>query len=259
MKPDRKGILIMKKELIRGLVIGVTGLCLTGCGNAIPEMTTQQQELVVEYAVSELLKYDKNHETKLVVLDVDQEAAGAVSNVASSELTDEIPKEESESSTKVEEGISKDDVTVIDQTENVNISMEEFLKLNNVEITYTGYETADAYPPESQDEIYFYMSATEGNKLLVLKFDVKNVSAQDMELDMAGSQTRYKIVVNNEEKNALTTLLLNDMAYYKGTLAAGESVELVVVGEIPQEQEAQITSLELIMKNVDDTATISLN
>lgn len=249
----------MKKELIRGLVIGVTGLCLTGCGNAIPEMTAQQQELVVEYAVSELLKYDKNYETKLVMLEMDQEPEAAE---APSEQIAENPKEDGEPGAQTEEGISQDDVTMIDQTEvaeNVNVSIEEFLKLDHVEITYAGYETVDAYPPEAEDEIYFYMSATEGNELLVLKFDVRNTAAQDVELDMTGSQTRYKIVANGVEKNALTTLLLNDMAYYTGTLAAGESVELVVVGEIPQDQAAQITSLELVMKSVDDTATISLN
>ncbi len=250
----------MKKEWISGFIIGLSGLCLAGCGNAIPEMTAQQQELVVEYAVSELLKYDQNHETKLVVLDMDQEAAEADLEEAPSGQEEPQPpvKENGETGVR-EEGISQDEVTVIDQAENVNVSMEEFLKLSDVEITYAGYETADAYPPQSEDEIYFYMSATEGNKLLVLKFDVKNISAQDMELNMEESQTRYKIVADGTEKNALTTLLLNDMAYYHGTLAAGESVELVVVGEIPQDQAAQISALELVMKNVDDTATISLN
>ncbi len=243
---------------MKGLVICLTGACLTGCGNAIPEMTTQQQDLVVEYAVSQLLKYDKNHETKLVVLDMEQEAdqGEALPEQETAAL------EENKEPSAGEAGISPEDVTVIDQTEETeggDISIEEFLKLDQVEVTYNGYEIADAYPPEAADEIYFYMSATEGNKLLVLKFDFKNISSQDMELDMAGSQTRYKIVANDTEKNALTTMLLNDMAYYKGTLAAGESVELVVVGEIPQDEASQIASLELIMKSVDDTATISLN
>ena len=31
----------------------------TGCGNTIPEMTEAEQELVVEYAASQLLKYHK--------------------------------------------------------------------------------------------------------------------------------------------------------------------------------------------------------
>ena len=63
--------------------------------------------------------------------------------------------------------------------------------------------------------------------------------------------------VNGEEKNALTTLLLNDLAYYQGTLAPGENVELVLICEIPAEQAEVITSLALTMKN-DETATISL-
>ena len=34
-------------------------------------MTEQQQELVVEYAAGELLKYDRNHVARLVTLEMD--------------------------------------------------------------------------------------------------------------------------------------------------------------------------------------------
>lgn len=251
----------MKKLLIKILAIGAAGACLTGCGNAIPEMTPQQQELVVEFAAGELLKYDQKHTTKIVPLEMIQEEE---SSQADSSVLDEkedpstdVDKENEDSG---EEGIPADEVTVIDQTqEEVPESVDEFMDLTGISITYTGYELTDSYPPEVTDDIFFFMSATENNKLLVLKFQVENVSSESVELDFAHSQTRYKIVVNGEEQNALTTMLLNDMAYYQGTLAAGESVELVLVGEVSNEQADQITSLVLTMKSVDDSATISLN
>ena len=85
------------------------------------------------------------------------------------------------------------------------------------------------------------------------------MSTQEKDLNFAQSQTRYKIVVDGAEHNALTTMLLNDLAYYQGVLAPQESVELVLVGEVPAEGADQISSLELTMKSVDETATISLN
>ena len=249
----------MKKSWIKILTISAVGICLTGCGNAIPEMTPQQQELVVEFAASELLKFDQNHATKLVPIEMIQEVEE--SNQADSSALEE--KEEPSPDAveeNGEEGIPADEATVIDQTqEEAPQSIDEFLELTGVSIVYTGHELTDSYPPEAADDVFFFMSATENNKLLVLKFQVENTSGGDVELDFAHRQTRYKIAVNGSEQNALTTMLLNDMAYYQGTLAAGESVELVLVGEVSNEQADQITSLELTMKSVDDSATISLD
>ena len=53
-------------------------------------------------------------------------------------------------------------------------------------------------------------------------------------------------------------MLLNDLAYYNGMLAAGESAELVLICEVPVEQSENISSLALVLKNVDNEATISL-
>ena len=252
----------MKKSWIKVLIISTVGICLTGCGNAIPEMTPQQQELVVEFAASELLKFDQKHTTKLVPLEMIQEEEESSQEDFSvlEEKQDPSADDVKENEESGEEGLPEDAAEVIDQTqEAMPESVDEFLELTGVSVTYAGHELTDSYPPEAADDIFFFMSATENNKLLVLKFQVENISSESVELDFAHRQTRYKIVVNGSEQNALTTMLLNDMAYYKGALAAGESIELVLVGEVSNEQADQITSLELTMKSVDDSATISLD
>lgn len=241
------------KKVLKGFLIGIAGICLTGCGSSIPEMTGEQQELVVEYATSTLLKYDKNHVVKLVTLEEEElEAEPEPLAVPEKEQTTNEEKPEDKG------GVKEDDVTVIDQAEET-VTIEQFLGVSDVEISYTGYETTDSYPSDSVDEVYFFMNATGNNQLLVLKFDLKNIAAGEQAIDLAASQVRYKITVNSVTQNALTTMLLNDMAYYQGTLAAGESAEVVVVGEITPEQVTQIDTLELVMKSVDDTATISLD
>lgn len=244
----------MKKGWIIGLPLIMTGIWLTGCGNAIPEMTMEQQELVVEFAASELLKYDVNYQSKLTAPEPEQQHE---------EEQGEQPKEPLiEEETLPEEIIADTDVTIVDNTGTVeaqNISIADFLDLTGVEISYAGYETVDTYPEGEAKEAYFFMSATEGNKLLVLRFSALNVSGEELSIDLAKSQTRYKIILNGTEKNALTTMLLNDMAYYQGTLAANESIELVLLCEIQDDQTEFIDTLQLKMKSVDDSATISLN
>ena len=244
----------MKKGWIIGLPLIMTGIWLAGCGNAIPEMTMEQQELVVEFAASELLKYDVNYQSKLTAPEPEQPPE---------EEQGEQPKEPLiEEEALPEEIIADTDVTSVDNTGTVeaqNISIADFLDLTGVEISYAGYETVDTYPEGEAKEAYFFMSATEGNKLLVLRFSALNVSGEELSIDLAKSQTRYKIILNGTEKNALTTMLLNDMAYYQGTLAANESIELVLLCEIQDDQTEFIDTLQLKIKSVDDSATISLN
>lgn len=247
----------MKKKAVIGIVVLLSAVLATGCGNAIPELDEQQQALVVEYATSVLLKHDKNHETKLVELTLEQEEE-AVDSAAKEELQDNSGsnKEEGAENESQEEGM--EDVEVIDNTQMPeNVSIESFLNLDPIKITYTGYEINDFYP-EQGDDLYFIMNATEGNHLLILKFTAENTSEAEANLNIAQSKTRFKIAVNGEEKNALTTMLLNDMPYYQGIVAPGESIELVLICEIAGEQ-TEISSLALIMKSVDDIATISLN
>ncbi len=247
----------MKKEITGGGLFLFVLLFMMGCGNKIPEMTDQQQDLVVEYAANTVLKYDQNYGSRLIDLSL-VENAEAKEPAQEEQAPDEAEDEEQQKDNEAVQG----DVEVIDRTQNSQEefnSIESFLQLDSVRITYTGYKTVDMYPDENESsDLYFFMNATPGNQLLVLEFMAENLSGSDMELNIAQSNARFKIVVDGVEKNALTTMLLNDLAYFNGMLAAGESRELVLVCEIPAEQAEQISSLALNMKSVDNMATISL-
>ncbi|MDE5908146.1 MAG: hypothetical protein K2H52_05315 [Lachnospiraceae bacterium] len=250
----------MKRKAISGVTALLAVALMTGCGNAIPELNDQQQELVVEYAAEMALKYDVNRESKLVELTLEQDAAPSAPTEegAEKETADEKENTDAPDTEAGQQEEALPDVTVIDHTQSASI--EEFLNLDSVKFTYTGCEAYDFYPDQNQEEeFYFVMNATQGNKLLVLKFMAENISGEEAVLDLNQSQTRYTLNVNGERKNALTTMLLNDLAYYQGTIAPGESVELVLVCEVPSEQAEITPTLELTMKNVENNATISLN
>lgn len=244
----------MRKKLTSIIAVMGTTALLAGCGNKIPEMTQQQEELIVEYAAGTVLKYDKNYESKLVELTLEENTEN---ETGTQENAPAIKEEEAQTDEN-----AASEVPVIDNTEDVAntvASIEEFLQLDFVRTTYTGYETCDIYPgDDAGSDVYFIMNATEGNKLLVVKFFMENVSGEEREVNIAQSNVRFKIAVNGTEKNALTTMLLNDLAYYSGRLAAGEGVELVLICEVPDEQSGEISSLAVEMTDADNTATLSL-
>ena len=255
----------MKKKIYYCSGILLAGmLFFSGCGNEIPEMNEEEKSMVVNYAADIVQKYDSNHPTKLQVMvqNMDPVTEGQISNDENPEI---IPEEETFK--KQEDLQKKEDSTdttgkmaeVKDNTvENSEMTLDEAIKYDGFHFSYEGYEMQESYP-SSGTESYFAMKATEGNELLILKFLASNQTASDETLDMIQSGIRFKIEVNGESRNALTTMLLNDFANYKNVITAGGSEELVIICEIPGEQINNISSLALIVKNADETATISLH
>lgn len=250
----------MRMKNVKLIPLALTLIIMTGCGNNIPELTAEQQDLVVEYAAGTLLKYDKGRTDRLLGLS-ELETIEEKRNAMEKEIT--ADSEEKTASEEKKEDAAEQEVTVIDHTQEIEetiSSIEDFLQIEQITFNYAGYEIADDYPNQEQgEELFFVINATTGKKLLVLKFRAENLSETDAELDMNQKEVRFKIVIDGEQKNTLTTMLLNDMRYYKGVIGAGERRELVLVTEVPEEKAQTISELKLLMKNVDDTKTISLN
>ena len=59
-------------------------------------------------------------------------------------------------------------------------------------------------------------------------------------------------------QSTLFTFLPDDLASYKGTLAADETVKTVVVTEVPAEESNSVDSLALTLKNGTDKAQLVL-
>ena len=247
------------------LAIVLCGLA-SGCGKSaeIPDLTEEQQAQVVEYATGLLLKYDTKNDHKLLT---DEELAAGIAEAEALKAKEEEKaarkaereaKEEADrlakEAEKAESSSAADSVTISNQ------SIADFYALSNIEVQYTGNVITDFYPDETtSDDYYFVVNATENHKLLVLKFQVQNTGSEDATIDMVSQKAAFAVQINSgTTQNALLTMILNDLCNYKGTLAAGESTELVLVFELPTEETANISSISLNMKNVDSSATISL-
>ena len=191
----------------------VASLLVTGCG-AMPDLTQEETELISEYAVGVLLKYDKSHGSRLV-------DTSAYDTVEEAEMPEEVPD-----TTEIVD-VSQDE----DVTEPSVSSVEEYYGIPNVAIQYTGYELTDSYPSIGEgEELFFSMDATPGTQLLVLKFSVLNTGNEDQLMNMLGYGARFRVSVNGEASNgALATMLLNDMQTYDDVIPAGSSVELVSI------------------------------
>lgn len=242
----------MKKISI--LLCGIGIACaLTGCGNEImPELTQEENDIITEYAVGLLLKYDKYHSSHLVDLTAYEEEQDS----AKAEELEENNVEPEE----IQDEPSIDNTEVIDVSEEHSASsIEEFYGIEGFSFQYTGYDLKNEYPETEQDSeaAFFAMQATPGTQLLVLKFQVVNNSGMERELNMLNCGMKSRVSVNDESsKSVLSTMLLNDIQTYKGTIEANASTELVAIVEVPEGTNVGNVSIQL--RSDDDSALISL-
>lgn len=228
-------------------------MLMTGCSSTMPDLTQEETNLISEYAVGILLKYDKHHSSRLV----DTTGYEAVED----ETPEAIPEEQPEDIAEQEE-VPVNDTEVIDVSQDeetaVPATIEEYYGIQDFTFQYTGYELAQNYPPDTSDNAYFFaMDATDGMQLLVLKFVAANNSNSDQTLDMLEHGARFRVSVNGESsKGALATMLLNDMQTYNDVVPAGSGVELVSIVEIPQSM--SVGTIEFILRGGDENATMVL-
>lgn len=240
----------MKKRIGLFLLISNMVLVLAGCGNSIPDMSDEQMDAVGEYAAIMLMKYDANHRSRLVDL---------------SKYEEEVKEDVSEPQPEEEEGsIPENDISgpeIIEPQVPEYASMEDFMELPaGVTVTYEGLRICDSYPEEEAANEYFYLEASGDKKLVVLRFTVSNMSAEQQQLDFWNSGNTYKLKMGDTYmRNALTTMLLDDMVSFVGALDAGCSKSLVLLFEAESEFANETQEMNLILKNESKTYTIQAN
>lgn len=247
----------MRKEICAISLTMAVMLGMTACGNVIPDMTEAEMQAVGEYAAITLMQYDIDHRSRLVDLELVAQAEAERQAQAEAEA---FRREQEAAAAQEEAGMRPtEDTPVIGvdglPEENNPISMEEVLNLpEGVTITYREMSVCDSYPEE--DGIFFSMSASDGNRFIVLKFDLYNGSGQDQYIDILSQGTIFNIIANgNFTRRALTTMLADDITGYKGTVAAGSSAELVAVMEAESSVADNVSSLGITLRSDAKTHT----
>lgn len=250
----------MKKKVCLLLGLIMIMCALTACGDEIPDLTEEQTEIITEYAAGLLLKYDSSSPSRLLA------SEDAYVKPALPEMDIPVADDEEEIGLTIpdeEPAVSFDDVTVTDIDGQTSVPQgsgwKSFTGSDGLDITYAGsYEIVDSYPGDNSNS-YFTMDASKGNKLLVIHFTMTNVFSEDKTVNMNDYNLRYRVSINGEKnKQVLTTLLDNDILSYKGTIAAGESIELVAVAEAPESEFANINSMVMVIKGPEFSTQLPL-
>lgn len=229
---------------------------LAGCQSAIPELTETEQDMVTQYMADVLLKYDANYQEALLE---EEELALALEEQRQKE---EAARLEAEEQARLEqerlEESQPDDIEVTQEPDYAGVEeMAAAARIENVEFDYLGYETAMQYPQADGDELVFAMTPTAGNELLIMKFNLANVSGSDCEVDMINTGTSYAVKINGGSyAPVLTTLLENDLSTLVTMIPVESGTEVVLISEVSEG--TQIDSIILYVRAIDGNLEIEL-
>ncbi len=226
----------MKKII---LIVSVFGcLMLSGCAS-VYNLTTEESDLIAEYAAGVLCKNSFKNKDDYVKL--------KSYLYASKEQTTTKPSENEKPTDNPDENVEiidpkDEDASKASQTANVS-SIAEVLGMENVEITCLGYDVMDSYP---KDEFALSTTATEGHKLIVVQYNLMNLSSQSV-LMHVNSGVMVKAVINGSDSvNVYGTLLNDDILNMDGKeLAPGETITGVFVFNVKEDLCNNIASLNV--------------
>lgn len=239
-----------RRKMLLASLLCVLAIGVSGCGDAIPELTESEEQAITDYAVDLVLKYDANYQSRLVEL-------------SEEDLTEEeteigatpVPEEDAGM-----EPVEKIPEVQVGETPVSNLSVEEVLGWNGVcELKYQDFQISDSFETDSAEQGYVSVEATDGNKLLVASFSLNNLSAEELHVNMIASDVDFRLNVGNgSAKKCQLTLLENDLSTYFGDIPANGNVDVVLIVEMAEDLLADVTSLTLNVENEEKIATIPL-
>ena len=232
---------------------------LGGCGEALYEMTPEEQEAVVSYASHAVAKFNNFQKDGEVfvrkdILEEDTDTQEKAQDVqtppedGAAGNTDAAPK--TDDSQDGAENAGSPSAPQGQETESSS-TIGEALDLGVIRADFMGSSLCATYEKSAS----YAVDAPPGSQLLVKNVKLVNQSSEDLAIDILAMTPAFSVTVNGEYTAAAqTTILPNDLSTFQGSLLAGESGDTVLLFEIPQEISAvSDLSLKVTMNGSQNT------
>lgn len=241
------------KKLWCLLAILVLSVTLTGCG---VELSEEENRVIAEYAADLLLKYDRDYTSSLVEEEVP--ATEQTTQAPSTDSTTEEPSTQPpQESSSTESPASEDTTGSSDAAGEIDIG--KIVGLEGISITYNQCMFLDRYPSVDQDGAFIYLEADPGYQLVVIKFDIANITAQDIAVDLLNTDINYKLVYNQTKAaSPMLTILMDDLGTYESVVPAGNEQSAVLVFQISKDLISQIQSLDIRVTYKNEESVIHI-
>lgn len=251
---------MFKKRLMFCMLLSST-LFLVGC-DSVKDLTDEETRLIAEYAGDLLLKHDLNYTDRV---DEGNKAADAMAEASTEELPTEVATEQEATeenttetgkdvSGRIEQDTSEGSEAAVGTLQDI----AQIAGVDGVSIMYSNYIITSQYPEGDSD--FIDLEASEGYELLVVRFDVTNVSEDIVNVSLMDKGLDYRIVCNDSKAaNPMLTILMNDLGTLDISVNPGETQEAVLIFQISEDMKNQLESIKLYVNynDLDNVIDIS--
>lgn len=231
-----------KRFFVAALAVAVL---LTGCTN-VPDLSRVHNNIEAEYMAGLMLKYDANYDE---MLDYDR---SILNPTPTPEPTRTPVARQSGAASGTSVAENQNEAGTGEGSVETYITMEEMGTIQGITLSQQTYELRKSYGSD-----YAVVDAEDGNRLLVVKFRMKNGTTGSKKVNMPSANMSYSLEIDGESMgNAIRTLLPDDLQNYYGKIPAGKSREAVLIFKISQTK--KVKNASLYVSNGKQTAQISL-
>lgn len=216
------------KRNIAVLGIMLVSVCLTGCATSIVALNDDESRVVARYMADKLLQNDINYKkTELVYIEPTE--APETETPAT-----QVPAQPTVVPQETQAPVSDNSQSLVETPDGGDsiINWNEFFTTDEWSITYSSYDTYKTYPKKSD---VYSINASEGNQLLVLFFDVKNLTDKKIKVNLSDSKLNYKLYIGENGYNPQIAVLDNGgLMFLKTSIPAGKTEKAELVFEVPE-------------------------
>lgn len=213
-------------------------MLLGGCGDALYDLTDDEENVIVNYAAHIVTKYNTYQREGLTYVSPEEPEE------TQEDVTVPQTPETQDASETGTAASAEDTASAVSVAAAGSASLDELFGADGIQMTYAGAQLAPGY----MEGDYYEMTPDAGKQYLVLSIDVTNTGADGVGLDVLSVSPKFTVVLNQSVKStAETTLLDTDFSTYQGTIPAGGSTRLVLVFQVPDDV-ASADSVELYVQ-----------
>ena len=255
-------IIRMRKHSILLCVLAMAAMLLAGCGEAMYELTPEEEAIITSYAAHIVAKYNKKQPEGYTYVYVSPETAeeipaeevpAAVSDDEAQEPEQDTSAGETEVSGNEADNPGSDGMegdSGEDQTEENGPAMAGALGIKGARLVYTGIQFTSIY-----DTVY----PEPGNKLMILHFSLVNEKDSKLKVSVLDASPVFRASLNGE--SAVTgdiSILSDDLSTYAGEIPAGESDNVMLLFQVPVNADETVNSLKLQIRADGSSSTFTL-
>lgn len=212
--------------------IAACSLLLGGCGDALHELTAEEEAVIVHYAAYVVAKHNI------------QQKDGMSSVYIPEGMLEEEDSQTPDDTQNPEDG-EGDSGEVVPS----GVKLAEAIGHgSDLTITYDGYTVSDSYV---EDNVYA-IDAANGKTYYIMKFTITNVTGADVAVENVTKNYKFKMTSGDVSANSVqNTFAMKDLSSYVGTIPAGQSVQTVLLFEVSKDKIESITepNLQIIIGN----------